>query len=195
MFATLSLVFYEVTMRDWGHPTWFLLNILSIYNAAHVPRTQLPLSFVYCCYSFLNRGDPLHLTVKHGHVKPQNCSPCQQTVWPWRGKFRLCQYNVSSLFWSVVPLFLTTATPLRWGHVSKVWLQSNYMISVVSCINILNTCYTVGKHVGIYRATRYSALCHKSREPSHKHECRNRKKPRVTKRKQSHTVFLLTCGD
>lgn len=140
MFATLSLVFYEVTMRDWGHPTWFLLNILSIYNAAHVPRTQLPLSFVYCCYSFLNRGDPLHLTVKHGHVKPQNCSPCQQTVWPRRGKFRLCQYNVSSLFWSVVPLYFNHCHSLevmsvKFGYKAITW--SVLCLVIISSILVI----------------------------------------------------------
>lgn len=97
-------------MRDWGHPTGFLINILSVYNPAHVPRTQLPLSFVSFIIHCLNLEDPLHLTVKHDSGKPKTAAHVSRQSDP--GEEHLYFSIIMRDYFYQSCLSFTTATPL-----------------------------------------------------------------------------------
>ncbi len=138
-------------MGDGGHPAAFLINILSVYNPAHLPHTP---SSLICWLFFFFSQESIHSSRQ---TSLWNMAQFSQKLQPasadWTGPGEIIFINHASLlphhFLHFHPLWVTS---VKFAYKAITWLVlCHVIISFILLIQKKNMTSTVG----IYRATRY----------------------------------------
>lgn len=139
-------------MGDGGLPTAFLINILSVYNPAHLPHTPSSLICRLFFFFFFTGEHPLHqadLFVKHGSCRPKTAANVSRRTSPGEIIFISHASLLPHHFLHFHPLWVTS---VRFAYKAITWsVLYHVIISSILLIQKKN----MTSIVGIYRATRY----------------------------------------